>query len=338
MKTPRLLLICFAICLLLSACAPTQAGLPLAPTATQPSTPSPMPIPTATPAPTTLPRPFRVIGYATEAIIVEVIPFDKLTHINYAFLLPNADGSLAPLTNSWKITGLVNRAHQTGVQVLISVGGWGLDPQFEELAANPSTRARFIKATMEIVDQYGFDGVDIDWEYPDPGQSAQNYLALMRELRAALTNKLLTTAVIAYGDEYGQGVPPECFELLDFVNVMTYDGPDHASLGQFQQGLDYWLARGVPPSKLVMGVPFYSRPGEVPFRKLADGKPDNAILDTLVYNGRDEHFNGLKLVEQKTEIALEKASGIMFWTLEQDAMGDLSLLNRIYQTSAKTRP
>ena len=295
-------------------------------------------MPTNTPVPTPIPHPFRVIGYATDAIVVETIPFKQLTHIDYAFLIPNADGTFVPLYNAWKIHELVKQSHANGVKVLISVGGWGWDRQFEEMAASPEKRAVFVREVLKVVAEYGFDGVDIDWEYPAPGQSAQNYLALMSEMRAALPGKLLTTAVIASGDETGLGIPAETFALLDFVNVMTYDGPGHATMEQFKKGLDYWLGRGVPPEKLVMGLPFYSRPDEVPYRKLVQTNQAAAQADTFAYNGNQERYNGIPTVQKKTLLALEKASGIMFWTLEQDAAGDASLLNAINQMVASYKP
>jgi GH18 family chitinase len=291
---------------------------------------SPNPIPTS--KPTAIPRPFRVIGYATDAINVETIPFAKLTHINYAFLIPNGDGSFAAFENASKVKTLVQLSHQNNVKVLISIGGWGWDAQFEEIAADPLKRAAFVNQALKVVDEYEFDGIDVDWEYPDPGKSAQNYLELIRELRTTLPDKLLTTAVISSGDETGLGIPTETFALLDFINVMTYDEPGHASMEQFQTGLDYWLGRGVPPEKLVMGIPFYSRPGEIPFRKLVQNDPAAAQTDSFNYNGSQEHYNGLATVQKKTSLALEKASGIMFWTLEQDADGNMSLLNAINQT------
>jgi chitinase len=322
-----------ALSLILSACAvPT----PMPPTSTPSPVPTTMPEPTAMPTSST--QPFRVIAYATDAIVLEIIPFKQLTHINFAFLIPNADGTFVPFNNAWKVKELVKRSHAHGVQVLISIGGWGWDSQFEEMAASPEKRTVFIREALKVVDEYGFDGLDIDWEYPDPGQSAQNYLALITELRAVLPGKLLTTAVISSGNETGLGVPAETFALFDFVNVMTYDEPGHATLEQFQTGLDYWLGRGVPPEKLVMGLPFYSRPGEIPFRKLVQNDPAAAQTDVFEYNGSQERYNGLPSVRKKTLLALEKASGVMFWTLEHDTTGDASLLNAINQTIANYKP
>jgi GH18 family chitinase len=302
------------------------------------STPTIAVLPMATNTPPTSHHSFRIIGYATDAILVENIPFERLTHINYAFLIPNADGTFAPLTKPSKVHQLVEQGHAHGVKVLISIGGWGWDAQFEEIAASPERRAVFIREALKVVDEYSFDGADIDWEYPDPGQSAKNYLELMSGLRVALPDKLLTTAVISYGDEIGLGIPSETFPLLDFVNAMTYDGPDHATMQQFQKGLDYWLGRGVPREKLVMGLPFYTRPGEVSYGRLARDFPAASQSDTFNYNGQEEHYNGIPSVRQKTLLALDRASGIMFWTLEHDASGDASLLTAINQTVASYKP
>lgn len=282
---------------------------------------------------------FRVIGYVTASVVIETVPFDKLTHINYAFLIPNADGTFQMMPNTWKLQSLAEKAREHGVKVLISVGGWGWDAQFEEMAADPQKRALFVDGLVKFVAETGIDGADIDWEYPDPGQSSLNFLALMTELRAALPkDKLLTAAVIAFGDEYGQGVPTESFALMDFINIMTYDGNLHGSMEQFNLGLDYWLGRGVPPEKLVMGVPFYSRPGEVIYRKIVEADPAAAQQDSLELLGALQRYNGVPTIRQKTQIALERASGIMIWTIEYDAPGDASLLTAINDTIQSFKP
>ncbi len=272
---------------------------------------------------------FRVIAYVTEGVVVEVIPFQRLTHINYAFLIPNADGSFKPLLNAWKLKDLTAQAHASGVKVLISVGGWGWDAEFETLAANPAGRTAFVQNLKTFVDEYQLDGADIDWEYPDPGVSAQNFLALIHELRAAMPKKLITTAVAAYGAN-AEGILPETFALFDFVNIMTYDdGAAHGAMQQFEDGLVYWQARGLPPEKTVMGVPFYALPGGVSYAKLVTADPSAAQKDTFDYYGVTVQYNGIPTIQAKTRIAMQQAGGIMFWTLDHDALGDLSLLKAI---------
>ncbi len=329
---PRLTFYFLLLTLALSACAapavmPTPTPLP-PPTATLAPTVTPTLAPTATPAP-----PFRVVGYATDATVVGVIPFDKLTHINYAFLIPNADGTFARFANGWKLDDLVNQAHTHNVQVLISVGGWGWDAQFEATAADPAYRAAFVANLTAFVAEHHLDGADIDWEYPDPGASSENFLALLRELRAALpAGKLLTAAVVALGAT-GEGIPAESFPLMDFVNLMAYDGdgPQHASLQFAQDSIAYWQGRGLPPAQTVLGVPFYSHPNFVAYKKLVDADPAAAQQDEIKYYSTLVNYNGIPTLQAKTRLALQTASGLMIWTLEYDTLDETSLLSAIDQ-------
>ena len=268
----------------------------------------------------------------TEGMIEPLIPYDKLTHINYAFLTPKADGAFNPLLNKRLLKMVVQKAHSRNVKVLISVGGWGWDPQFEELAAGPESRAAFVQNLKAFMDEYQLDGADIDWEYPDPGQSSQNFLALIRELRKAMPDQLLTTAVISYGDEHGLGIPPESFASFDFVNIMTYDGPNHGTMEQFDKGIEYWSERGLEKEKMTIGAPFYSRPDEVPYAKLIKQDPAAAQVDAFEYFGKMQSYNGIPTLKKKTGIAIQKTGGIMFWALDHDTQGPLSLLNAIYRT------
>ena len=285
-------------------------------------------VPSATPAP----EPFRIVAYATEGIIESLIPYDKLTHINYSFLTPKADGTFNQINNGWKLKLIAENAHKQDVKVLISVGGWGWDKQFETVAADPSLRSVFVQNLKAFVDEYQLDGADIDWEYPDAGQSAQNFLALMQELRAAMPDKLLTAAVVAYGDDHGQGIPQESFPFMDFVIVMAYSGRDHGMMEQFDKGISYWDARGLPKEKLVIGLPFYGEPGGVSFAKIVQADPAAAQVDVFDYLGVTVNYNGIPTIQTKTRFALGNAGGVAFWTLDFDAQGEHSLVDAIYET------
>ena len=329
----------FACMLALSACAapPTLAPTsePTAvPTAVPTEPPTATVAPTLAPTPTAVPEPFRVVGYVTDATVVSTIQFDKLTHINYAFLIPNAYGTFARMANLWKLEEVAATGDTYGVDVLISVGGWGWDAEFEAMAADPAARALFVSGLVEFVAAHNLDGADIDWEYPDPGPSSDNFLALMQALRAALpADKLLTAAVVALGDT-GGGVPVEAFALMDFVNLMAYDGsgPSHSSYEYAEAAIAYWQGRGLPPEKTVLGVPFYSRPDYVPYRKLVESDPAAAELDEFEYFGGTVNYNGQPTMRRKTELALEQAAGIMIWALDHDTSDETSLLNTIYET------
>ena len=279
---------------------------------------------------------FRIIGYAADwEGSLNPAQLQHLTHINYAFLLPNADGSLKEIANPWILEDAVQQAHDKNVQVLISIGGWGTDKEFEALAASVESRRRFVDAVIEFVEQYDLDGADVDWEYPEANSpSTDNFTMLMMELREQLPPGKLLTAAVAVG-ENADGVKAEVFDRVDFLNVMAYDGPgqNHSSYEFAEEALNYWQRRGLPQDKTVLGVPFYSRPGEVQYRNLVAANPAAAQADAIDYNGATTYYNGVPTMQKKTQLAKRLASGIMIWTIAADTLDETSLLNAINQVS-----
>jgi chitinase len=281
-----------------------------------------------------LPNGFKSVGYLPSwAGSVTAVQYTKLTHINYSFALPNANGTLQPIENTAKLQQLVTLGHQNNVKVSLAIGGWndGNDSAFESLAANAGTRTTFVNTVMNTVRQYNLDGVDMDWEYPDPGASANNYTALMGQLSTALHNegKLLTAAVVSEGGT-ANGVQPAVFGYVDWLNIMAYDGGSpHANYDWSVNAANFWKNRGLPKAKTVLGVPFYSRPGYLTYAQLVAQDPANANRDCTPSG---ECYNGLPTIRRKTQWALANAGGIMNWELSQDATGANSLVSAIYET------
>ncbi|SCL26731.1 Chitinase, GH18 family [Micromonospora pallida] len=293
-----------------------------------------------TPAPAeaaVLPNNFKSVGYMPSwSGNVNTVQYGKITHINYAFVLPNGDGSLRPVENPGKLSSLVSLAHGNNVKVSIAIGGWnnGDDSAFEALAANSGTRTAFVNNVVNFVNQYGLDGVDMDWEYPDPGASATNFSLLMQQLSGALRSrgKLLTAAVVSEG-YYAQGVPTAVFGYVDWLNIMAYDGGSpHANYDWSINAVNGWKARGLPASKAVLGVPFYSRPGYYTYSALVGMDPANANRDCTTVGGVQQCYNGIPTVKRKTQWALANAGGMMNWELSQDTTGSTSLVTAIYDT------
>jgi chitinase len=276
---------------------------------------------------------FRVIGYVIDrGARASDEQLRQLTHVNYAFALPQADGALLDVANPRKLEGYVETAHEHGVRVLISVGGWGWDAEFEQLAASPDSRSRFVAEVVALVDEYALDGADIDWEYPDPGASSESFTALMSELRAALPDGALLTAAVAALGSSADGVSADVFPIVDFLNLMAYDGSDsggHASMRYAEDALAYWEARGLPAEQCVLGVPFYSRPLEIPYRDLVEDDASAPEADEIEYLTSVVNYNGMETMRRKTALAMERASGIMFWKLDDDTTDETSLLRVI---------
>ena len=277
---------------------------------------------------------FKVVGYMPSwagNVDPQSVQYSKLTHINYAFLLPNSNGTLQPIENPGKLQSLVSNAHAKGVKVMISVGGWnnGNDGGFEALAANSSTRTTFVNNMIAFVNQYGLDGVDIDWEYPDNGASANNYLALMTQLSTEMHNrgKLLTAAVVAVG---GSSIVNGVFSVVDFLTIMAYDAnnANHSTYDYAVQSLNYWRGRGLAKEKAILGLPFYARPSWDGYNTLlANGASPNAD----VFNGN--YYNGIPTIKRKTNLAFDNGGGVMMWELSQDVAptNPNSLVTAIYQ-------
>ncbi|MBM7843577.1 glycosyl hydrolase family 18 protein [Herpetosiphon giganteus] len=285
-----------------------------------------------------LPNGFKSIGYMPSwAGDVNSIQYSKITHINYAFLLANADGSLRSLDNPGKLQSMVTLAHNNNVKVFISVGGWSgssVDATFEALGASPTARANFINNMVNFVNQYNLDGVDIDWEYPK-ASSAGNYSALMSGLSTAMHSrgKLLTAAVVSDGSA-ADGVAADVFGYVDWLNIMAYDGGEpHANYDWSINSLNFWLNRGLPASKAVLGVPFYARPGEsFTYAQAVAANRDNANRDCATVNGVYGCYNGQPTIRRKTQYLLTHAAGIMYWEMSQDTKDSTSLVSTIYDT------
>jgi chitinase len=225
------------------------------------------------------------------------IPASKLTHILYAF---------ANINSSYKITlgdtGVDEKnfaelralkKKYPGLKTLISVGGWEWSGKFSNMASTAARRETFAGSVVDFLVKYGFDGVDIDWEYPVSGGKAdnsyraadkENLTLLLKLLRKKLDaqgakdgKKYLVTIAGGSGKEYVGNVQMKSIaQYLDFGMVMAYDihgfsdkytdnnaplygstSPSPQFVWSVDQAVQAWLGAGFPKSKLTVGVPFY---------------------------------------------------------------------------------
>ncbi|HEX6430864.1 MAG TPA: glycosyl hydrolase family 18 protein, partial [Niastella sp.] len=269
---------------------------------------------------------FKVVGYLpTWAGSVSNIQFNKLTHVNYAFLIPTSTGGYQPIENASKLQSLVTAAHANGVKVLVSVGGGGGGNAFHSIVANSTYRTNFANSMLALAKQYNLDGIDIDWEYPSDGAEANNFLLMMQTLSATMHNngKLCTIAVIG---DYGSHIVTGVFATVDYLTIMAYDDNDyqHSTYNVAVRCMNYWRGRGVPAAKAILGVPFYCRPTWETYAQLLALGAD-PYSDT--YNGKG--YNGITTIKNKTNLAFDQGGGIMMWELSGDVSGQYSLVSAI---------
>ena len=278
-------------------------------------TPAATPTSTATPSPSPALTPLNgdcrnVLAYYTSwskpAYSAANIPYDKLTHICHAFLLPGADGSL-PVPGGFLEASLIPSAHAHGVKVLVSVGGASGSANFSAIAADATARANFVAQVKAFLLANSYDGVDLDWEFPQSTADRNNLTALVQALRTgfgASPNphpEWLISGAYSWTTYYGQYYDLTALApLVDFFNLMTYDfhGPwstvsgHNAPLypatgdtsGSSTMGaLNYFMGtRGVPASKVNFGLPFYGY--DFPTAALNDACPTCATAcNTYTY-------------------------------------------------------
>ncbi|MDZ7765959.1 MAG: glycosyl hydrolase family 18 protein [Melioribacteraceae bacterium] len=149
------------------------------------------------------------------------IPYDKLTIINYSFFYPLESGEIVgidPVADSYLLKGenfesgktsgksVIELAKQHGTKVLLSIGGWETSYNFPQVSANPSKRATFAHWCVKHIKQYGFDGIDIDWEFPGYKQhkgtdkDRENFTILLQAVRDSLefTRRKIKQTLFAY--------------------------------------------------------------------------------------------------------------------------------------------
>jgi GH18 family chitinase len=281
---------------------------------------------------------FKVVGYypSWKPDKLNSVDFGIVTHVCYAFAIPTAEGGLRDLENPDTARALIRSAHNNGAKVLLSVGGWSyndapLENVFMEATADDERLQRFVESILDMCDEFGFDGVDIDWEHPRvDGTSARQYETLMLALSERLhaKGKLLTAAVLsgatADGNIYYDAAAHTnaVLNAVDFINVMAYDGGDGERHSQYQFAVDcgaYWKeTRGLPAYKVVLGVPFYARPSWADYGTILAAVLDAFRKDHVSYNGMDVYYNGVDTIAEKTRHARENLGGVMIWELTQD--------------------
>ena len=182
--------------------------------------------------------------------------------------------------------GILEHAQANGVKVMASIGGWSMCKHFPEMAADPVKRARFIEDAKQLI-QLGFDGIDLDWEYPGPysgmnftGTEADygNFLTLVKEIRAAIGPDKLITAAFSADTRKLEGFDwPELDKYMDHYNMMSYDynggwsniaghnSPlydypgSEAPLFNWDTLAQWMLNKGIDRNKINMGMAFYGR-------------------------------------------------------------------------------
>ena len=223
----------------------------------------------------------QVVGYYPQwvqsSFPIFSIDFSVVTHVNNAFAWPDENANIQSHSNMFNISN-AQTIHSQGAKFLISLGGWGNDVGFEAIVSSPILRNDLINNLIVICDNYGYDGVDLDWEHPNSTQNRQ-YLNLsvaeMDSMFNDFDSVLLITMAVPISNWSGQWYDFNSLKShIDFFNAMTYDihrgwsshvghiAPLFQSSpgGSCNTGIGYLATtRGIPREKINLGVLFWGK-------------------------------------------------------------------------------
>ncbi len=252
---------------------------------------------------------------------------EMITDIIYFHLTCDANGNLKGGNDPKFLQDLAKIKELRGDNpVKIILGVAHSKDGFAATAADPAKRRLFAEQLKFYVDKRGFDGVDIDWEYPTDEKQWHDFGLLLGEIRHQFgaNGKSISSAVLMYHNIPNRLV----IDQLDFVNIMSYDrAGEHATMPQFIAD-DKTARKFMHPAKIILGLPYYSNDTskprdwnvQTPYSKIRRVQPDLKASDnTLTLDGKPHYFNGPDLIEKKSQYVHDNnLGGVMIWAYETD--------------------
>jgi chitinase len=267
-----------------------------------------------------------------------------------------------PLHKVGGAPGVLELAHSKGVKVVASIGGWSMCKHFPEMAADPVKRQRFINDCVKLINT-GFDGIDLDWEYPGPysgmnftGTQADyvNYTNLVQAIRNAIgPNKLITAAFSADPVKLRSFEWGKLNTTMSYYNFMTYDfnggwsdkaghnsplynyDNSEAPTFNWKSTYDALVSMGVNKAKINMGSPFYGRGVVTTAAATLNGatskrsenvQPDGPITTCADFtNWAKDVYDGTPNYFYVKQVALAAGSG---WTRSWDNQAKVPYLTK----------
>lgn len=195
------------------------------------------------------------------------INFNQISHVFYAFFIIDSKTGRIKSSDSWsdfempiksdknnynnnyskiKLLGCIVemfwlkidyfQKNQEGFKTIMSVGGWSNRDLFPKMVRNKKKMDQFIESCIDTMFKYGFDGIDLDWEFPkDDGVEPKKYLEIVERLRSGL-NELersiwgrscnrfhLSVATPAFEEKLKVLLVSKMNPYINFWNMMTYD-------------------------------------------------------------------------------------------------------------------
>ncbi|KAM5345592.1 hypothetical protein ACJ41O_011453 [Fusarium nematophilum] len=261
----------------------------------------------------------------------------KISHVLYSFMNVKADGTVYTEDtysdlekhydgDSWdegsnaygcvKQLYLLKKANRQ-LKVMLSIGGWTWSVNFPAAANTAETRSAFAKSAVTLMKDWGFDGIDVDWEYPKDDVEATNMDLLLQAVRDELDSYAsqhapghhfqLSIAAPAGSSNYEILHLSEIGKIVDHINLMGYDyagkwcsssghnanlfansANSNATPFNTDSAVKAYISAGVPAEKIVLGMPIYGRSFEgssgigQPYSGVGQGSWEEGVWDYKV--------------------------------------------------------
>lgn len=220
------------------------------------------------------------VGYQRYLFPESAVDFSNLTHVIVGRVLPRPDGTLNTALDIDATTGpavakrMASLAHQNGKKALIMIGGAGEASNWVQ-ATSQTNRALFVQNLLNLMVDWGYDGLDLDWE-PLNAIDYPAMLAIVQMLKQARPDIILSVPVgwINPNYEVVDRFYVTLASYVDRINIMSYGmaGPWSGWLSWHSSALRGFSSRtpatietsvaayvnaGVPRQQIGLGSGFY---------------------------------------------------------------------------------
>ncbi|XP_007485186.1 chitinase-3-like protein 2 [Monodelphis domestica] len=230
--------------------------------------------------------------------IPDTIDPNLCTHLIYSFAKIN-NNKIAP--REWNDATLYHtfnnlKKRNPNLKTLLSIGGSKFGSKgFHPMVDSSESQSTFVNSVIPFLRNYGFNGLDIDWIYPETSEKSL-FASLIHELAVAFREeakksgkeKLLLSAGVAAGRQIidNSYSIKELASDVDFVNLLTFnfhgswDNPlltghnsplrkgsqdqRNSNYYNVEYAVKYWKTQGMPGKKIIMGIPMYGRSFTLP--------------------------------------------------------------------------
>lgn len=288
---------------------------------------------------------FSMLDGVTDIIMFGTAKFDKLGNIIF---VDDSGNTISEDIYAQKVEILKNAVGNRKINLICDIAMPYNDNNADIISMlSEENVGNTIASIKAFVEKYGFDGYDMDYEFPNSKKEWKLFNSFLRQLDSAIPDKIISLAIAPWDLQFDDDV----IEIIDRAEVMLYDmftaHGYHATFPVSVNGINKMLEGGFKAEQLDFGVPFYSRPTDRHAYWGDYSQYENKLdrfTNLFYYNGFDhdgapmtapQYLNSAQMIADKTAFAIDAGlGGIMIWHMTCDLPYDneFSLFKSINDT------